>query len=518
MPEEAIKSQASGRLLDDAVDHHRAGRLHAALQGYAEALALGAAPTVPLLEAAAAAAWELGRPGEALMRLRQMVAISPAATMAHRNLGVSAADGGDAAVALRRYTRAIACEPTNHRVWSAVASARTDLGNRSAAASAWRRALTLGASESDALYNLGVLAQDGDRWQEAAAAYRRALAIEPRHAAAAGNLGACLSELGRTAEAIAAFEAAAASEPAVFRRRHALHLEHLKAGSFDAAWAAITDADSPSVDGLRGRTVLLYDTCGYGDFIQFMRYTPLVRAVARQVCLRVPAALVGLARRAFGHAQVVSADADPPAHDIAVRLLDLPRLFGTTGATIPAAGPYLSADPERARQWLPRIDRRGVAVGFAWAGDSAYPLNHLRSPGLDVLGPLLSDVDGVRFHALQVGAGRVDVRNGGLPSSVLDLGADIHDFDHTAAIVAGLDLVISPCTAVAHLSAALGKPTWVMLRHASDWRWMLDRDDSPWYPSLRLFRQRRPGRWDEVIEDLRDALAKVRRNQEKGKT
>ena len=513
MPEEAIKAEASRRLLADAFDHHRAGRLHAALRGYTDALATGAAPTVPLLEASAAAAWELGRPDEALTRLRQTVAIFPAATMAHRNLGVSAADGGDAAAALRRYMRAIACEPTNQRVWSAVASAQTDLGHRPVAASAWRRVLALDASDPDALYNLGVLAQDGDRWLEAAVVYRRALAMEPRHAAAAGNLGACLSELGRTAEAVAAFQAAVTSEPAVFRRRHALHLEHLKAGSFEAAWAVIADAGSPSVNDLRGRTVLLYDTCGFGDFIQFMRYAPLVRAVARQAWLRVPAALVGLARRAFGPEEVVLAEIDPPAHDVAVRLLDLPRLFGTTEATIPAAGPYLSADPERARQCLPRIDRRGVAVGFAWAGDPSYPLNRLRSPGLDILRPLLSGIDGVRFHALQVGAGRMDIRGSGLPSSVLDLGADIQDFDHTAAIIDGLDLVISPCTAVAHLSAALGKPTWVMLRHASDWRWMLGRDDSPWYPSLRLFRQRRPGRWDDVIEDLRDALVKEQRSQ-----
>jgi tetratricopeptide (TPR) repeat protein len=501
-------ARESARALADAIGHHRAGRLAAALDAYEHALASGAVATVPLLEAIAAVAWGLGRTDGATKRFRQMIAVAPAAAMAHRNLGLSAAELGNHAIALRSCARAVACEPANHLAWSAIASARADVGDHRSSMAAWRRVLGLSPGESDALYNLGVGAQRADRWQEAVARYRRVLAIDPGRAAAEGNLGACLSELGRTTEAIRAFEAAVACEPATFRRRHALHLEYLKAGLFEAAWKAITLADSPSIGDLRGRNVLLYDTCGFGDFIQFMRYVPLVSALARQVRLQVPASLLGLARRSAGPAQVVSAGIAPPAHDIAVRLLDLPRLFGTTEETIPAASPYLSADPERLRRWLPRIDRhRGLAVGFVWAGNPTYPLDRLRSPGLEAMRPLIEDGEGATFHSLQVGPGRDELQRQGMPSTVLDLAANIQDFDDTAAIIAALDLVISPCTAVAHLAAALGKPTWVMLRHASDWRWMLDRGDSPWYPSLRLFRQHEPGDWKGVVASLRTALS-----------
>lgn len=499
-------SKEADAVLAEAIEHHRGGRWPAAADGYRRALGAGLAATGALLEAMAAACWQAERRSEAETRLRQALAMSPDGAMCHRNLGVAAADSGDAGRAVIRHRRAAACKPDNPMIWSAVASAHRDLGDTPSAVVGWRRALILAPSEAATLFDLGVAHQDADRWADAAALYRRSIASDPTRAAVHGNLGVCLSELNRTPDALRAFEAAVGLEPDVFRRRHALHLERLKAGRFADAWAAITDAEAPTLVDITGRSVLLFDTAGFGDVIQFMRYAPMVRDVAREVRLEVPPPLLGLARRMIGADHVVAAGQSRPVHDVALRLLDLPRLFGTTEATIPGRAPYLSADPAAVRAWAPRLHRdRRLVVGFAWAGDPAYPLNRLRSPGLGALLPLL-DSDVARFYALQVGAGRDELAHRSIPAAAVDLGNDIDDFDDTAAIVAGLDLVITPCTALAHLAGALGKPTWVMLRHASDWRWMLGREDSPWYPTLRLFRQPAPGDWRAVVARLRDAL------------
>ena len=496
----------AGAMLAAAIDHHRNSRWRAAAEDYRRALDAGAPATGQLLEAVAAVSWQGGFQAEAAVRWRQAVALAPDAAMSYRNLGVAAADAGDPEAAVISHLRAAACLGAHPLIWTAVASAYRDCGRLPSATAAWRRALALSPAEADALFDLGVAVQAEDRWLNAVVLYRRSIAVDPGRAATHGNLGVCLSELNRTAEALSAFRVAAELEPSVFRRRHALHLEYLKAGDFGAAWATIADPDMPTLGELGGRSVLLYETAGYGDVIQFMRYAPMVRNIAEKLWLEVPAALLGLARTMVGAENVIAAGQPRPAHDIAFRLLDLPRLFGTTAATVPADGPYLAADSEAVRAWAPRIGRdRRLAVGIAWAGDSSYPLDRLRSPGLDTVRPLL-DLDFVRFHALQLGVGRSDLERRPLPAEIFDLGTGVRDFGDTAAIVAGLDLVVTPCTALAHLAGAMGKPTWIMLRYASDWRWMLGRDDSPWYPSVRLFRQPKPGDWPSVIARLSKAL------------
>ena len=211
--------------------------------------------------------------------------------------------------------------------------------------------------------------------------------------------------------------------------------------------------------------------------------------------------------------EVVGRSAPPPPHDAHAALLSLPHRFGTTLATVPAEVPYLHAEPERVEFWRQRLGPRPAGgrlrVGLVWAGNPAFKDDRRRSPGLDALLPLLG-VEGVAFVALQKGAGRQDLeRCGPLPPSFTDLGAEIADFADTAAIMANLDLVISSCTAPAHLAGALGRPVWTVLPFSPDWRWLERGDTTPWYPTMRLFRQAASGDWASVIADVRAALARA---------
>jgi tetratricopeptide (TPR) repeat protein len=492
-------------LLNQAAAHHRQGRWEAALAAYEQALATGIGPTAPLLETIAAAAWASGRAEEALRRLRQALALGPAQALVHRNLGIAATDDGSIADGVRRQRRAATCDPFSPLVWEGLASAYRDASGLAAAAQSWRRSLVLAPNSATGWYDLGTGEQQAGHWSMAMALLRRALAIEPRHAPTLGNLAVCLSEQNRTEEALSTFEQAVRCDPSSFRRRHALHLERLKAGLFEDAWEAIADTALPAPENLRCRAVLLSGTSGFGDVIQFLRYVPLVAALAKSVALTVPIPLIAVVRRAVGGVPVAGEGLEPPPHEVALRLLDLPNVFRTTATTIPAPL-AIAADTARSARWRDRITRgRRPAVGVVWAGDPAYPMDWLRSPGFGPVLPLLAS-DVAHFHVLQVGSGRAELGTVTLPPGVIDLGGDIGDFDDTAAIVDGLDLVITSCTAAAHLAGSMGRPTWVMLRHASDWRWMLGRSDSPWYPGMRLFRQATPGDWAGVVAEVMAAL------------
>ena len=261
---------------------------------------------------------------------------------------------------------------------------------------------------------------------------------------------------------------------------------------------------------LHGETVLLYAEQGLGDTLQFCRYAPMVAAAGGRVILVVPKALRRLLTTLDGVAAVLSEEDDVlPPFDYQCPLLSLPFAFGTTMATIPAPVPYLSADP---LPWAGFLDELpGLKVGLVWAGRSrteqphAVAIDRRRSMRLADMAPLFS-VPGCSLVSLQLGPPVTQMQ--ALPAGAVlhDVSGRLNDWGDTAALIAGLDLIIAVDTAVAHLAGALGKPVWMLNRFDSCWRWFLHRDDTPWYPSMRQFRQTRRGDWAVVIERVTDAL------------
>jgi len=260
-----------------------------------------------------------------------------------------------------------------------------------------------------------------------------------------------------------------------------------------------------------GRSILVHAEQGVGDTIQFIRYVPLLVQAGARVCLSLPRSLDRLTAGLPGGVQrLFDGDAVPPV-DFHCPLLSLPRLFGTRIGSIPANVPYLAADPALAATWAQRLGPRRAPrrVGVVWAGNPAYRKDRTRSPGLAALAPLFA-VEGVEFVILQQGHGREDLRPGApLPPLVSDPGTQVTDFMDSAAIMEAVDLVISSCTAPAHLAGAIGRPVWVALQAVPDWRWGMAGEATPWYPTMRLFRQTSHGDWEGVFARMAAELAKA---------
>ena len=371
------------------------------------------------------------------------------------------------------------------------------------------------------------LAEAGDI-PAATAQFRRAVALDPGPAAGWSNLGMMLKIAGKHAAAIAAHDHAVARAPDAPQLHVNRAVALLHAGRWTEAWGeyewrlrlpghtplpleTLLPSLATGID-LAGRTVLLTHEEGFGDTLQFARYAPLLTARGALVLLAVPRAL---ARLLAPLGPIVAPTGTPPAFDFHCPFFSLPRVFATTPETIPASVPYLAADPARAAAWRPRLASGGpgLRVGLVWAGQARpwlegfATLDGRRSAGLAAFAPLAA-IPGVRFVSLQAGPPAAEARPAGL--DLLDPMGEVADFAETAAIVAGLDLVISVDTAVVHLAGALGKPVFLLDRYDNCWRWLSGRPDSPWYPNLRIFRQERLGDWsgpmDQVATSLR-ALA-----------
>lgn len=383
------------------------------------------------------------------------------------------------------------------------------------AADAFREAIRLLPAYALAHNNLGMALQNQGRTDEAIVAYRRALALQPDFVDAYTNLGTAFWEMAEWDSARDAYESALAIQPTDAKARMNLGLCLLLHGDFERGWEAYearrcvkevcpeTPLGEPLWDGrpLNDRTILLHSEQGLGDTIQFVRYAPLVAALGGVVVLRCQAELKRLMTGQAGISQVV-ADTDPsPDCDVRFPLLSLPRLFRTIEQTIPNAVPYLIPDSSRVEHWRGKVShgRPGLNVGIVWAGNPSHRYDRRRSIALSKLAPL-ARTTGVWFFSLQKGEAAAQARTPPLELRLTDWTSELHDFVDTAALVASLDLIISVDTAVAHLAAALGKPVWMLLPFVPDWRWMRDRSDSPWYPTLRLFRQSSsPNDWDEPI-------------------
>jgi hypothetical protein len=260
---------------------------------------------------------------------------------------------------------------------------------------------------------------------------------------------------------------------------------------------------------LEDRILLLHTEQGLGDAIQFIRYLPLVAQRGGRIIIECQAELQRLFQTMDERWQIVVRGQPLPAFDLHCPLLSLPRVFGTDLANVPNIVPYLHADAQDVRRWQHRLAGHSpnVKVGLAWAGSPTHKNDRNRSMKLATLAPL-GQLSGVCLFSLQKGAAAAEAKTPPDGMKMIDWTDELYDFADTAALIANLDLVIAVDTAVVHLSGAMGKPVWTLLPFVPDWRWLLQREDSPWYPSMRLFRQPRIGDWDSVITRVVDALSR----------
>jgi tetratricopeptide (TPR) repeat protein len=505
------------------------------------------APAVTQLLATATSLHNTNRFAEASAVCRQVLARDRDNFDAHLLLGSAADNLGEAALARTQLERASALRPHDPRPWVVLGTHLTRAGDYAAAMRAcqqaieaapafapghvalgtllslqraydaaepaFRRALELAPGYLDAEINLGSCLFYLGRPEEALGPLRRALALAPEHPWALKNLAATQRALGRYDEALAGYRRATAAAPqfADAHRDEALLL--LLLGRFEEGWRkyewrrrastrGVRPLDGEYWDGgpLAGRTILLVAEQGAGDTLQMLRYVPRIAAQAASVKLMLPRGLLRLEGDALAAASLHAQDAAPPPFDCWAQLMSLPGLLGTTADSIPAPIPYLRA-PAPARR---ELAGKGRAVGLVWAGNPEHENDHNRSIPFARLKPLLA-LDGISRFSLQVGPRSADLAG---VAGITDLAPSLQDFGDTAAAIDALDLVITVDTSVAHLAGAMGKPVWLLLPYVPDWRWLLDRADTPWYPTMRLFRQVRRGDWDEVIGRVAEELAR----------
>jgi hypothetical protein len=406
---------------------------------------------------------------------------------AHCNRGTVLLGLGRAADALASFDRAIALRPDIAELHSNRGNALRDLAQPEAGLVAHARAIALRPDYAEAHSNLARTLIDQNQHTPALASLDRALALNPGLAGARLNRAVIELVQGRLAEGFRDYEA----------RWQTQLFSRAGRGFAQPQWQGET---------LAGRTLLLHPEQGVGDTIQFCRYVTLVMArVDGPVIFEVPKPLRPLFEGKFPGVRLVAQGEKLPPFDLHCPLLSLPHVLGTDLASVPAPVGYLRADPVRATRWRNRLVPAGSPrIGLVWSGDPKHANDRSRSLPLASLLPLVGS--GARLFALQPRVREADRATLAATPAIIDLGCDFSDFADTAAAISALDLVISADTSVAHLAAALGKPTWVLLPFAPDWRWLLGREDSPWYPTVRLFRQEARGDWDSVIGRVQAAL------------
>lgn len=458
----------------------------------------------------------------------QALRLRPEFAGAHNNLGRLCDDRGRPDEAAARFRLALCYQPNDATIHTNLANNLLTRGKALEALSHCRRAVELMPGEAVFHSNLAhALTLLGDP-AEAEACCRTAIGLRPELADGHHNLAVTLAAQGRFAEALAVNAAALSLRPDYPGARNCRALWWLQAGDFERGWpeyewrwrirgVSRRPFTQPAWDGVPfpGRTVLIHAEQALGDTLQFIRYAPLVKERGGTVVVECQPPLVPLLRGSPGIDYLVARGSPLPGFDFQVPLLSLPGVFGTTAATVPVSVPYLLAEAERVDRWGSEITRLcglgQMKIGVAWQGNPGFAGDRLRSIPLAQFAPL-GRVAGVHLFALQKGHGREQLRDLVPPFTVTDLG-DRLDADgaflDTAAVLKCLDLLVTSDSAIAHLAGGLGVPVWVAVPLGADWRWLIDREASPWYPTMRLFRQRRLHDWGEVFGRMARELSRL---------
>jgi tetratricopeptide (TPR) repeat protein len=485
------------------------------------------------------------------------IALNPGDAACHANRGTVLVELERWDPALESFDRAIALKDHLAQAHAGRANVLQELRRDTAALASYDRAIELNPRDAIACNNRGVLLHRMGRFSDALASYDHALRVNPRYAEAHFNRGTLLKaledptgalanfdsaiaakphypeafvnrgtvlgELDRRDEAAASYEQAIAMDPELDEAYYNLAMAQLRKGDYEKGWrhfewrwrakgghcfAEKRDFEAPlwlGAETIRGKTIFLYGEQGLGDSLQFCRYVEMVAALGAQVVLEVPEPLVDLCKTLSGVERVLAFGGSVPRCDFQCPLMSLPLAFGTTLASIPSKVPYLRSEPAKVSEWESRLGRKTKPrIGLTWSGNQAAGTNRNRHFPLSLLKPHLGR--DFEYYCLQGQIAKTDERTLAETPEILQFGEGIRGFAATAALCECMDLVISVDTSIAHLAGALGKRTWVVLPLNSEWRWLTERDDSPWYPTMTLFRQRSADDWAEVLERVFLAL------------
>ncbi|MGA2254974.1 MAG: tetratricopeptide repeat protein [Thermoguttaceae bacterium] len=464
-----------------------------------------------------------GKSEEAVACCCRALELKPGYAEAHNNLGTVLQGQGNLDEAVACYRRALELRPDFAEAYNNLAIVFTDQARLDEAVACCRRAVELKPAFAAAHSNLGLALLLQGKLDQAITYCHRAVELKPGFAEGHNNLGIAWSEEGKLDEAVACYRRALALKPdyaeAHENYAHAcLQVGDWQRGWLELEWRRQTKPCSPrrfiqplwNGESLAGKTILLHAEQGLGDTIQFVRYVPLVRRYNARVIVECQKPLLRLLAGCPGIDQLIGEGDELPAFDVHAPLMSLPAIVNTTLESIPAGVPYIFAAPELVAHWQERLGSiEGFKIGISWQGNPRFRGDRFRSIPLRYFAAL-ARLPGVSLISLQKGAGReqlAEVRN---DFPVVDLGDELDEeagpFMDRAAVMKNLDLVVTSDTAIAHLTGALGLPVWVALKFAADWRWLLDRSDSPWYPTMRLFRQQTREDWSSVFNRMAAAL------------
>jgi Flp pilus assembly protein TadD len=506
-----------------AIRNHKTGKLAEADKIYRQVLSQN--PNHPeALHLLGALAAQVGRLDAAIELIRRAIAINPGAAEYHYNLGNILRDKKLLDEAIVEYRQALHLRPNLVEAQSNLGSVLADQGLLDEAIAAFREARRIAPGGVEVYNNLGNALRAKGNYEEAIIAYRETLRLKPDLAEAHNNLGFALSDLGSVEEAIAEFRHAIRIRPDYAEAHNNLSLALLLKGDYAEGlaeyewrwrWEGFRTArrnfSQPMWDGteLNGQTILLHAEGGLGDTLQFVRYVPIVANRGGKVVLECQAELFRLLQGLPGVEQLVCVHQPLPRFDVYCPLMSLPLVLGTRLESIPGRIPYLGVDARLKETWAKKLGPSDgeLRVGLAWSGNPKFKNDRTRSIALSQLAPLAA-APGVTFHSLQKGPGSEQISSVPAGIRLIDHGPDLEDFADTAAIISLMDLVVSTDNSRVNLAGALNVPTWVMLQYMPDWRWLLEREDSPWYPTVRLFRQKSLGDWPEVIQRVVDELEK----------
>ncbi|MBL6942065.1 MAG: tetratricopeptide repeat protein [Rhodospirillales bacterium] len=452
---------------------------------------------------------------------RKALKFKPDYAMAHNNLGNVLKQSSAFEEAEKHYLRAASLDGNYVEALSGLGAVQLELGKVGDAEQNCRRALELNPDFAEAHTNLGnVLAEKG-AYKEAISHHRRAVDFNPDNAGVLNDLGNVLKDSQQFEEARTVYNRAIAIDPDDAKANYNLAMAHMTDGDllegfkgFEWRWKVagmVENRDFPGQEWmgepLEGRTILVHAEQGLGDTIQFCRYLPLLVASGGKVVFECQPSLVDLVAGMGENITVFAKGETPPPYDhIHAPLLSLPRLFGTTLQTVPADSPYLQANATLSGQWAERLNQyRGPKVGLIWRGGAAHLNDRNRSASLALFDACFTE-PGVTYFSLQKDRPKED---NSLPERFIDLGQDFNNFSDTAAALENLDLVISVDTAVAHLAGAVGTPVWTLLAYPNDWRWLVERQDSPWYPTMRLMRKEAGQEWQFLLQRVATEIEKM---------
>ena len=509
--EKDIPSHA-GVLVNLAMAQWQLGALEKA-EGTA-ARAIGVGPEMEQAHAIYAAAAEArGANSDAIKRYERALELKPQLTSVIYSLANLHRRQGGFEKALYYAKRLTVAKPRWAKAHDAVGAILLAIGDLVGAGHALNYAVQLDPTLASAHGNLGMLKAERREWTEALEHLEAALSLAPNMAEAQNNRGNVLISLDRLPEAEAAFSRALELDPESTDAHFNQSLLWLKQGKWQEAWPGFESRwqtrelapfrrlfKKPLWDGKAtpNHTLLVHGEQGAGDLIMVLRYLPMLEERVGQVVIECPRELRSLINAMPGYYKCVTFGDSLPAFDMHLPAMSLPGIFKTMPETIPWNGPYIPA-PDSAITTIPI--HKGINIGLTWTGSKLNPTNDERSITLTALKPLF-EIENCKFFSLQHGPAGDEIRTEGFADKIIDMRPEMTDFAATACLISKMDLVISVCTSVAHLAAAMGKTTWIMLAAVADWRWLVGREDTPWYPSAQLFRQSDLYDWSTVVASV----------------